>query len=122
MGKYCRKENKLDANNSKIYAKFRDWNLCSCKTRGTRSSFKPKIKIRYYRAIKLILPRHIIERAIEKAKGGGDGDYQELRYEGFGPNGSMIIVDALTNNVNRTAADVRAAYSKTAVTWVLQVL
>ena len=56
---------------------------------------------------------HVISsNVIEKAKGGGDGDYQELRYEGFGPNGSMIIVDALTNNVNRTAADVRAAYSK----------
>lgn len=58
------------------------------------------------------VPRHIIDRAIEKAKGGSDEHYDELRYEGFGPNGSMIIVDALTNNVNRTAADVRAAFGK----------
>ena len=71
-----------------------------------------KLKFVIDRAKTYNVPRHIIERAIEKAKGGGDGDYQELRYEGFGPNGSMIIVDALTNNVNRTAADVRAAYSK----------
>ncbi|EUJ20013.1 hypothetical protein MAQA_04521 [Listeria aquatica FSL S10-1188] len=58
------------------------------------------------------VPKHIIDRAIEKAKGTGDENYSELRYEGFGPNGSMVIVDALTNNVNRTASDVRAAYSK----------
>ena len=56
--------------------------------------------------------KHIIDRAIEKAKGSGDEQYSELRYEGFGPNGSMVIVDTLTNNVNRTAADVRAAFGK----------
>lgn len=58
------------------------------------------------------VPRHIIDRAIEKAKGGSEESYVELRYEGFGPSGSMVIVDALTNNVNRTASDVRAAYGK----------
>src|SRR5690606_11864308 len=51
-------------------------------------------------------------RAIEKAKGGVDENYDELRYEGFGPGGSAIIVDALTNNVNRTASEVRAAFGK----------
>ena len=56
--------------------------------------------------------KHIIDRAIEKAKGGSEESYTELRYEGFGPNGSMVIVDALTNNVNRTASDVRAAFGK----------
>ncbi len=54
----------------------------------------------------------MINKAIEKAKGSDDETFQELRYEGFGPNGSMIIVDALTNNVNRTAANVRTAFSK----------
>jgi transcriptional/translational regulatory protein YebC/TACO1 len=54
----------------------------------------------------------IIDRAIEKAKGSGDDNYEELRYEGFGPSGSMVIVDALTNNVNRTASAVRAAFTK----------
>jgi YebC/PmpR family DNA-binding regulatory protein len=58
------------------------------------------------------VPKHIIDRAIERAKGSGDETFQELRYEGFGPNGSMVIVDALTNNVNRTASDVRAAFGK----------
>ena len=64
------------------------------------------------------VPNHIIDRAIDKAKGGGDENYDHLRYEGFGPSGSMIIVDALTNNVNRTASDVRAAFGKMVVIWV----
>ncbi len=58
------------------------------------------------------MPKAIIDRAIEKAKGGSEENYDNLRYEGFGPNGSMVIVDALTNNVNRTASDVRAAFGK----------
>ena len=58
------------------------------------------------------MPKHIIDKAIEKAKGGSEESYDELRYEGFGPSGSMVIVDALTNNVNRTASDVRAAFGK----------
>ena len=58
------------------------------------------------------VPKAIIDRAIEKAKGGAEENYDELRYEGFGPNGSMVIVDALTNNVNRTASEVRAAFGK----------
>ena len=58
------------------------------------------------------VPRTIIDRAVEKAKGGSEENYDELRYEGFGPNGAMVIVDTLTNNVNRTATDVRVAFSK----------
>ena len=49
------------------------------------------------------VPRTIIDRAVEKAKGGSEENYDELRYEGFRPNGAMVIVDTLTNNVNRTA-------------------
>jgi YebC/PmpR family DNA-binding regulatory protein len=72
------------------------------------------------RALKVVLeraktynvPKAIIDRAINKAKGSSDEIYEELRYEGFGPNGSMVIVDTLTNNVNRTASSVRAAFSK----------
>lgn len=52
-----------------------------------------------------------MDRAIEKPKAVRK-NFDELRYEGFGPNGSMVIVDALTNNVNRTASDVRAAFGK----------
>ena len=102
------KKTKLDANNSKIYAKFGIEIYVAAKQGEPDPHSNQKLKFVIDRAKTYNVPRHIIERAIEKAKGGGDGDYQELRYEGFGPNGSMIIVDALTNNVNRTAADVRA--------------
>ena len=58
------------------------------------------------------VPSHVIERAIEKAKGGGGEDYATARYEGFGPAGCMIIVDCLTDNNNRTYNDVRQAFMK----------
>ena len=67
------------------------------------------------------VPKHVIDKAIDKAKGNTDETFTEGRYEGFGPNGSMLIVDTLTSNVNRTAANVRAAFGKTAETWALQV-
>ena len=67
------------------------------------------------------VPNHIIDRAIDKAKGAGEENYDHLRYEGFGPSGSMLIVDALTNNVNRTASDVRAAFGKMVEIWVFLV-
>ena len=53
-----------------------------------------------------------IERAIKKAQGGDAENYDEVRYEGYGPGGVALIVEALTDNRNRTAADVRAAFSK----------
>lgn len=71
-----------------------------------------KLKFVIERAKANSVPRHVIDRAIEKAKGADEENYSELRYEGFGPNGSMIVVDAVTNNVNRTASDVRAAFGK----------
>ena len=64
------------------------------------------------RAKQAQVPKHVIDKAIDKAKGNTDETFVEGRYEGFGPNGSMIIVDTLTSNVNRTAANVRSAFGK----------
>lgn len=58
------------------------------------------------------VPSDIINRAIEKAKGGNGDDYQELSYEGFGPGQSTLIVKCLTDNVNRTVSFVREAFNK----------
>ena len=58
------------------------------------------------------VPSDIINRAIEKAKGGAGDDYQELSYEGFGPGSSTLIVKCLTDNVNRTVSFVREAFNK----------
>lgn len=59
------------------------------------------------------MPKDRIERAISKASGGGDdASYEEVRYEGYGPGGVALMVEALTDNRNRTAAEIRAAFGK----------
>lgn len=106
------KKTKLDANNSKIYAKFGIEIYAAAKQGDPDPATNQKLKFVIERAKTYNVPKHVIDKAIDKAKGGSDETFQELRYEGFGPNGSMLIVDALTNNVNRTASDVRAAFGK----------
>src|SRR6476646_11308988 len=58
------------------------------------------------------MPKDNIQRAIDKASKGDAENYEEVRYEGYGPNGAAIIVEALTDNRNRTATNVRTAFSK----------
>lgn len=106
------KKTAKDANNSKIYAKFGIEIYAAAKSGEPDPHANQKLRFVIEREKTYNVPKHIIDRAIEKAKGSGDETFQELRYEGFGPNGSMVIVDALTNNVNRTASDVRAAFGK----------
>lgn len=101
-----------DASNSKVYAKFGIEIYVAAKQGDPDPHSNQKLRLVIERAKTYNVPKHIIDRAIEKAKGSSDETFSELRYEGFGPSGSMIIVDALTNNVNRTASDVRAAYGK----------
>lgn len=101
-----------DANTSRIYAKFGRLIYVAAKQGEPNPESNQALKVVLERAKTYSVPKAIIDRAIEKAKGSADENYVELRYEGFGPNGSMIIVDTLTNNVNRTAAEVRAAFNK----------
>lgn len=106
------KKTAKDGANSRVYAKFGIEIYAAAKSGEPDPHANQKLRFVIERAKTYNVPKHIIDRAIEKAKGSGDETYQELRYEGFGPNGSMVIVDTLTNNVNRTAADVRAAFGK----------
>ncbi|MGG1675491.1 YebC/PmpR family DNA-binding transcriptional regulator [Neobacillus sp. NRS-1170] len=101
-----------DANTSRIYAKFGVEIYVAAKQGEPNPESNQSLRFVLERAKTYNVPRHIIDRAIDKAKGGSEESYTELRYEGFGPSGSMVIVDALTNNVNRTASDVRAAFGK----------
>ncbi|WP_456278374.1 YebC/PmpR family DNA-binding transcriptional regulator [Bacillus sp. AK128] len=101
-----------DANTSRIYAKFGRVIYVAAKQGEPDPELNQALKVVLERAKTYNVPRAIIDRAIDKAKGASDETFDELRYEGFGPNGSMVIVDALTNNVNRTAAEVRAAFNK----------
>ena len=73
----------------------------------------PALKAAVLAANAANMPKDNIERAIKRASGEGDGDaYEEIRYEGYGPGGVALIVEALTDNRNRTASEVRAAFSK----------
>lgn len=112
MEQYQRKKASKDANTSRIYAKFGREIYVVAKQGEPDPESNQALRVVLERAKTYNVPRAIIDRAIEKAKGGSEESYDELRYEGFGPNGSMVIVDALTNNVNRTASDVRAAFGK----------
>lgn len=101
-----------DTNTSRIYARFGREIYVAAKQGEPNPESNQALKFVVERAKTYNVPKAIIDRAIEKAKGGSDENYDELRYEGFGPNGTMVIVDALTNNVNRTASEVRAAFNK----------
>ena len=73
----------------------------------------PALKLAVQAANAANMPKDNIERAIKRASGEGEGEaYEEIRYEGYGPGGVAIIVDALTDNRNRTASEVRAAFTK----------
>jgi len=73
----------------------------------------PALKAAVIAANAANMPKDNIERAIKRASGEGEGDaYEEIRYEGYGPGGVALIVDALTDNRNRTASEVRAAFTK----------
>ncbi len=101
-----------DANTSKVYAKFGVEIYVAAKKGEPDPESNRALKVVLERAKTYNVPKAIIDRALDKAKGSGDEVYEELRYEGFGPNGSMVIVDALSNNVNRTAPEVRSAFNK----------
>ncbi|ADI00067.1 YebC/PmpR family DNA-binding transcriptional regulator [Salisediminibacterium selenitireducens] len=101
-----------DKNVSRIYAKFGRKIYQVAKQGEPDPEANQQLKFVLEQAKTYNVPKHIIDKAIDKAKGGGEENFDELRYEGFGPDGSMIIVEALTNNVNRTASEVRAAFGK----------
>ncbi|WP_274362070.1 YebC/PmpR family DNA-binding transcriptional regulator [Paenibacillus thermotolerans] len=101
-----------DANNSRIYAKFGIEIYVAAKKGEPNPESNQALRVVLERAKTYNVPKAIIDRALDKAKGSSDEKYEDLRYEGFGPNGSMVIVDALTNKVNRTVSNVRAAFTK----------
>jgi YebC/PmpR family DNA-binding regulatory protein len=72
----------------------------------------PRLRLAVNAAKAQSMPKDNIQRAIDKASAAGGEDYEEVRYEGYGPGGSAIIVEALTDNRNRTATNVRNAFAK----------
>jgi YebC/PmpR family DNA-binding regulatory protein len=101
-----------DGATSKVYAKFGVEIYAAAKQGDPDPEINGTLRFVIERAKQAQVPKHVIDKALDKAKGGSDETFTTGRYEGFGPNGSMVIVDTLTNNVNRTAADIRTVYNK----------
>jgi YebC/PmpR family DNA-binding regulatory protein len=98
---------------AKIYSKYgREIYVCA-KSGGVDPVGNLALRGLIDRAKKDQVPTHVIEKAIDKAKGGGGEDFAPARYEGFGPGGCMVIIDCLTDNPNRTFGDVRQCFTKT---------
>ena len=79
---------------------------------GTDPGSNPRLRTALVAARAANMPKDNIERVIKKAEGGEGEIYEEIRYEGYGPGGTALIVEAMTDNRNRTASEVRAAFSK----------
>jgi len=98
---------------AKVYSKYgRELYVCA-KAGGVDPDGNLALRGMIERAKKDQVPAHVIEKALNKARGGGGEDYTPARYEGFGPGGCMVIVDCLTDNPNRTFGDVRVCFTKT---------
>ncbi|MFM2095695.1 MAG: hypothetical protein RIS70_2819 [Planctomycetota bacterium] len=104
---------KTAASKSKLYAKYGKQIYVLAKNGVPDPEANPALRNLIEKAKRDQVPSHVIEKAIEKAKGMGGEDFVTARYEGFGPGGCLVIVDCLTDNNNRTITDVRNCFTKT---------
>ncbi len=102
-----------DKKRGKLFTKLiREINIAA-KMGGSDLEANPRLRLAVDKAKAQSMPKDIIERAIKRGAGETDGaDYMEIRYEGYGPGGSAVMVDCLTDNKNRTVAEVRHAFTK----------
>ena len=97
---------------TKVYSKYgREIYVCA-KSGGIDPNGNLALRRLIEKAKKDQVPAHVIKNALDKAQGGGGEDFSLARYEGFGPNNCMLIVDCLTDNNNRTFKDVRQCFTK----------
>ena len=98
---------------SKLYSKYGKQLYVVAKTGGPDPEANPALRSLVEKAKRAQVPAHVIEKAIEKARGTGGEEFATARYEGFGPGGAMFIVDCLTDNNQRTISEVRNCFTKT---------
>jgi YebC/PmpR family DNA-binding regulatory protein len=104
---------KTSDNNARVYSKHSRSIYVCAKSGGTDPDGNLALRSLIDRAKRDQVPAHVIDKAIDKAKGGAGEDFAVARYEGYGPGKCMVIVDCLTDNPNRTFGDVRLAFTKT---------
>lgn len=102
-----------DRKRAQLFSKLGREITVAAKMGGGDPNMNARLRLAVANAKVQSMPRDNIEKAIQKGIGGGDlSNYVEMRYEGYGPGGVAVIVDALTDNKNRTAGEVRALFSK----------
>lgn len=104
---------KTAAQNSKVYSKYSKQLYVAAKNGVPDPHANPVLRNIIERAKRDNVPSHVIDKAIQKAAGAGGESYQTARYEGYGPGGSLFIIDCLTDNSTRTISDVRNCFTKT---------
>lgn len=106
------RKGRQDAVRSKMFSKLAREITVAAKTGMPDPAMNPRLRLAIQNAKSQSMPKDNIERAIKKASGGDAENYEEVRYEGYGPGGVAVIVEALTDNRNRTASSVRSTFSK----------
>ena len=106
------RKGKQDKERSKLFAKLSREITVAAKSGLPDPAHNPRLRTAIIAAKAESMPKDNIERAISKAVGGAGENYDEVRYEGRGPGGVALIIETMTDNRNRTSADVRAAFSK----------
>jgi YebC/PmpR family DNA-binding regulatory protein len=106
------RKGRRDAARAKIFSKLAREITVAAKMGAPDPAMNSRLRLAVSNAKAQSMPKDNIERAISKAAAGDSENYEEIRYEGYGPGGVAVIVEALTDNRNRTASNVRAAFTK----------
>jgi YebC/PmpR family DNA-binding regulatory protein len=106
------RKGRVDAQRSKLFSKLAREITVAAKMGMPDPNMNPRLRAAILAARAENMPKDNIERAIKKAQGGDAENYDEIRYEGYGPGGAAVIVEAMTDNRNRTASDVRSTFTK----------
>ena len=106
------RKGRQDKVRSKVFSKLAREITTAAKLGQADPAFNPRLRAAIIAARAENMPKDGIERAIKKSQGNDADNYEDMRYEGYGPGGVAVIVEVLTDNRNRTAGDVRAAFTK----------
>ena len=106
------RKGRQDAARSKLFSKLSKEITVAAKMGDPDPDKNPRLRLAVKEAKSQSVPKDVIERAIKKSVAGEGDDFEEIRYEGYGPNGVAVIVEAMTDNRNRTASNVRSTFTK----------
>ena len=106
------RKGRQDAARSKLFSKLAKEITVAAKMGDPDPDKNPRLRLAVKEAKSQSVPKDVIDRAIKKSQGGDAESYDEIRYEGYGPGGVAVIVEAMTDNRNRTASTVRSTFTK----------